>query len=69
MSRDPAIRRSIVIGDVLYTVSAKGIQASALSTTDTLAWMSFPQLPKIVAFLPLTYIWESGWIDGANRAA
>jgi hypothetical protein len=35
------IRRSLVIGDVLWTVSATGLQANHLSTLETLAWIPF----------------------------
>ncbi|MEV0607684.1 beta-propeller domain-containing protein [Polymorphospora rubra] len=33
------IRRSLVVGDVLWTVSGGGLQANSLSTLDTLAWV------------------------------
>ena len=35
------IRRSIVIGDVLYTVSELGIKASELDTLDEIDWLSY----------------------------
>ena len=35
------IRRSLVIGDVLWTVSAAGLQADHLSTLETAAWIPF----------------------------
>ncbi len=39
------IRRSVVVGDVLYTVSAAGVRASALGT---LADLGFARLPQVV---------------------
>ncbi|WP_412747607.1 beta-propeller domain-containing protein [Krasilnikovia sp. M28-CT-15] len=35
----PAVRRTLVVGDVLWTVSDSGLQASGLSTMDRLAWL------------------------------
>jgi uncharacterized secreted protein with C-terminal beta-propeller domain len=35
----PTIRRSMVIGDVLWTLSDSGIQASSLSTLDRVSWL------------------------------
>jgi hypothetical protein len=35
------IRRSLVVGDTLWTVSDQGLQASALSTLDQTAWIAF----------------------------
>jgi hypothetical protein len=35
------IRRSLVIGDVLWTVSTAGLQANHLSTMETVAWIPF----------------------------
>jgi hypothetical protein len=35
------IRRSLVIGDTLWTISDQGLQASALSTLDQTAWIPF----------------------------
>ena len=35
----PGIRRSLVIGDVLWTVSDSGLQANSLSTMDKLSWL------------------------------
>jgi uncharacterized secreted protein with C-terminal beta-propeller domain len=37
---DP-IRRSLVVGDGLYTVSAKGVKASALANLEPRAWIAF----------------------------
>jgi uncharacterized secreted protein with C-terminal beta-propeller domain len=37
---DP-IRRSVVVGDGLYTVSGKGVKASALGTLAARAWIAF----------------------------
>jgi hypothetical protein len=37
------IRRSVVVGDVLYTVSAAGVRASALGTFADLGFASLPQ--------------------------
>ncbi|HEY7272081.1 MAG TPA: beta-propeller domain-containing protein [Actinoplanes sp.] len=36
-----AVRRSLVVGDVLWTLSDAGLQASALSTMDRLSWLPF----------------------------
>jgi hypothetical protein len=35
------IRRSLVIGDTLWTVSSGGLQANRLPTLDTIAWLPF----------------------------
>ncbi|RZU51072.1 putative secreted protein with C-terminal beta-propeller domain [Krasilnikovia cinnamomea] len=35
----PTVRRTLVVGDVLWTVSDFGLQASNLSTMDRLAWL------------------------------
>jgi uncharacterized secreted protein with C-terminal beta-propeller domain len=35
----PGIRRSLVVGDVLWTVSGGGLQANSLSTMDELSWL------------------------------
>ncbi|WP_305788423.1 beta-propeller domain-containing protein [Symbioplanes lichenis] len=35
----PGVRRSLVVGDVLWTVTDAGLQASALATLDELAWL------------------------------
>jgi uncharacterized secreted protein with C-terminal beta-propeller domain len=35
----PGVRRSLVIGDVLWTLSDGGLQASRLSTMDEVAWL------------------------------
>jgi len=37
----PPIRRSLVVGDVLWTVSGAGLQANDLSTLDQIAWLPF----------------------------
>jgi len=37
----PGIRRSLVVGDLLYTVSDSGIEASDLDTLDETAWIGF----------------------------
>ena len=37
----PMIRRSLVIGDVLWTVSDLGLQANRLSTLERVAWLPF----------------------------
>jgi hypothetical protein len=42
------IRRSLVVGDELYTVSDLGVQGSSLTTFAELGWAGFPQ-PKAVA--------------------
>lgn len=39
--RDPAIRRSIVIRDALYTLSDHGVMTSDLRTLDERAWLGF----------------------------
>lgn len=39
MLHQPAIRRSLVIGDVLWTLSDGGLQASQLSTMEKVAWL------------------------------
>jgi len=42
VSRDlytPGIRRTLVVGDVLWTVSDSGLQANSLSTMDKLSWL------------------------------
>ena len=64
-----AIRRSIVIDDTLYTVSAVGIEASDIATTDVMVWMPFPHSPHIVAFWPGGSTWGSKWLSGAEQAA
>ena len=35
----PGIRRSLVVGDALWTVSAAGLMASDLSTLDRVGWV------------------------------
>ncbi|GAB1643936.1 beta-propeller domain-containing protein [Krasilnikovia sp. MM14-A1259] len=35
----PTVRRTLVVGDVLWTMSDSGLQASNLSTMDRLAWL------------------------------
>jgi hypothetical protein len=36
-----AIRRSTIVGDGLYTLSADGVKASALATLESRAWIAF----------------------------
>jgi hypothetical protein len=36
------IRRSLVLGGVLYTVSDAGVKATSLETLADTAWVSFP---------------------------
>jgi hypothetical protein len=43
-SWDPAIRRSFVVGDVLYTVSDQGLKASDLHSLADRGWAPFPGL-------------------------
>lgn len=38
---DPAIRRSFVVGNVLYTLSAGGLLASDLDTLADRSWLGF----------------------------
>ena len=38
----PPIRRALVVGDRLYTVSDAGVRASRLDTLDDVAWAPFP---------------------------
>jgi len=33
------VRRSLVVGDVLWTVADDGLRASSLSTMDQLSWL------------------------------
>ncbi|WP_412747335.1 beta-propeller domain-containing protein [Krasilnikovia sp. MM14-A1004] len=37
----PTVRRTLVVGDVLWTMSDAGLQASGLSTMDRLAWLPY----------------------------
>ncbi|WP_306204848.1 beta-propeller domain-containing protein [Actinoplanes sp. RD1] len=37
----PGVRRSLVVGDVLWTVTDAGLQASSLATLDEQAWIAF----------------------------
>jgi uncharacterized secreted protein with C-terminal beta-propeller domain len=37
----PGVRRSLVVGDVLWTVTDAGLQASNLATLDELAWITY----------------------------
>ena len=39
----PPIRRALVVGDRLYTVSDAGVRASRLDTLDDVAWAPFPR--------------------------
>ena len=38
----PGIRRSVVVGDALYTVSDRGVKASDLATLTDRAWFAYP---------------------------
>jgi hypothetical protein len=40
-SADPTIRRSLVIGDTLWTLSASGALASDVDDLDDQAWVPF----------------------------
>jgi hypothetical protein len=42
----PAIARSLVIGDELYTLSYAGLQANRLDTLAPLSFAAFPQPPQ-----------------------
>ena len=42
------IRRSVVVGDVLYTVSASGVKASALETFADLGFARLPQGARLL---------------------
>ena len=44
--RWPSIRRSVVIGDRLYTLSALGVKASDLSSLADEGWVAFPPPPQ-----------------------
>ena len=41
------IRRSLVVGDALYTVSDQGVKATGLSSFAEQGWVAFPQSPGI----------------------
>lgn len=68
-NRDPAIRRSLVIDDILYTVSAAGVKTSDIANTETLTWMAFPHPPQIIVFLPYAEGWTAKWMTGAHMSA
>lgn len=40
--RWPGIRRSVVVGETVYTLSERGVKASAVSTLAERAWLPFP---------------------------
>jgi uncharacterized secreted protein with C-terminal beta-propeller domain len=44
----PAIERSLVIGDSLYTISTGGVMASTLASLTRQAFVAFPQSPTVV---------------------
>lgn len=41
--RWPGIRRSVAVGDVVYTLSERGVKGSDLATLDERSWLAFPQ--------------------------
>jgi hypothetical protein len=43
----PLIERSLVIGPQLFTISSEGVMASALSTLERQAFVTFPRQPQI----------------------
>jgi len=45
---DPQVRRAVVVGDTLWTVSPSGVMASEISTLAREAWLPFPapRLPR-----------------------
>jgi hypothetical protein len=36
------VQRSLVLGDVLYTLSEAGLEATSLETLEDTAWVAFP---------------------------
>ena len=41
--RWPGIRRSVVVGDTVYTLSERGLMGSDLTTLAERSWLAFPQ--------------------------
>jgi uncharacterized secreted protein with C-terminal beta-propeller domain len=49
----PAIRRSVVIGDSVFTVSDAGVASSSLATLATQGWAPFPQPEPVPVPVPV----------------